>query len=76
MVWKLYKILRGDTCWQIAEDSGTTVEKLRGINKGLNCDAFEAGYAHVCARDVVLMDLQNSKFLGPCPCIMMPNAAK
>ncbi|KAM0335533.1 hypothetical protein ACHAQA_000581 [Verticillium albo-atrum] len=38
-----YKIADGDTCWAIAQDKETTVEKLLGINAGLDCDKLRIG---------------------------------
>ncbi|KAF3357598.1 hypothetical protein VDGD_01171 [Verticillium dahliae] len=38
-----YRIAKGDTCWAIAEDKGTSVEGLLGINVGLDCDRLRIG---------------------------------
>ncbi|CRK49002.1 hypothetical protein BN1723_008322 [Verticillium longisporum] len=38
-----YRIAKGDTCWAIAEDKGTSVEGLPGINVGLDCDKLRIG---------------------------------
>lgn len=40
---QLYRISKGDTCWKIAESTGTTVEKLTKINKALSCDTLKPG---------------------------------
>ena len=40
-----YGIVRGDTCWDIAEARKTSVEKLTEVNEGLLCDKLVPGHA-------------------------------
>ena len=40
---KLYRISKGDTCWQIAQERDMTVDALTKINKGLNCNNLMPG---------------------------------
>jgi hypothetical protein len=39
-----YGIKGGDTCWAIAQMSGSSVDALRKENRGLNCDALKIGH--------------------------------
>ncbi|KAF2171142.1 carbohydrate-binding module family 50 protein [Zasmidium cellare ATCC 36951] len=38
-----YVVAKGDTCWNIADDRGWTVDGLKEVNDGLNCDKLMPG---------------------------------
>jgi LysM repeat protein len=40
-----YTIVRGDTCWTIANGFGIDVARLKGANHRLDCDQLEVGRA-------------------------------
>ena len=40
---EMHRVSKGDTCWQIAADGGTTVEELNRVNEGLDCARLVVG---------------------------------
>lgn len=40
---QVYNVVKGDTCWDIAEHEGCSVEELKGWNDGLECDKLRPG---------------------------------
>lgn len=38
-----YVVRNGDTCWDIAERVSSTVDGLRDLNAGLDCDGLKPG---------------------------------
>jgi hypothetical protein len=45
-----YRIKAGDTCWAIAQTSGSSVDALLEQNKGLNCDMLTTGQTICVAK--------------------------
>lgn len=37
-----YRVVPGDTCWDISQTHGFTLKQLREANPGLNCDLLTA----------------------------------
>jgi predicted chitinase len=46
-----YTVACGDYCWKIATENGMSVDQLRGINPGLNCDNLQTD-VDVCIASV------------------------
>ena len=44
---KTHRISQMETCWQIAQDERTTVDKLTEVNDGLKCDHLVVG-SEIC----------------------------
>ncbi|KAH9910491.1 uncharacterized protein BXZ73DRAFT_58352 [Epithele typhae] len=42
---QVYKISRGNTCWNLADAWGITVDDVLRVNEGLNCDKLLPGQA-------------------------------
>ena len=42
-----YLVKSGDSCWDIANDRGTTVADLMSLNQGLDCNLLKAG-SEIC----------------------------
>ena len=38
-----YRISRGNTCWDLAQAWGISVDEILDVNKGLNCDSLRPG---------------------------------
>ena len=49
----VYRVSKGDTCWQIATNGKMTVEELQKVNAGLDCARLGVG-SELCVprRDV------------------------
>lgn len=45
---ELYNVVKGDTCYDIAQSRQTTVDGLYVANHGLKCDTLQAG-SQICA---------------------------
>ncbi|KAJ2895847.1 hypothetical protein MKZ38_006131 [Zalerion maritima] len=41
--WSGRKVVKGDTCWDLAKFAGVSVEKLLEGNKGMDCDKMRPG---------------------------------
>jgi len=41
--WKRYVVMRGDSCWSLAETHGLRVDELVYMNRPLDCDHLWAG---------------------------------
>ncbi|KAI0756126.1 hypothetical protein C8Q80DRAFT_9731 [Daedaleopsis nitida] len=44
---EVYRIARGDTCWDLSQNRGCSIEDIQNLNKGLKCEALRPGQA-VC----------------------------
>jgi hypothetical protein len=51
-----YRIVRGDTCWDLAELFGTNVGRLESQNPGLDCSALVPGKAICVPQEGDAMD--------------------
>ena len=40
-----YRVARGDTCWDLAQGRGCSVEDILEVNRDLRCDALRPGQA-------------------------------
>ena len=38
-----YRVVKGDTCWDLSQSNGFTLKQLRDSNPGLNCDSLMPG---------------------------------
>ncbi|CAK3844153.1 Hypothetical predicted protein [Lecanosticta acicola] len=62
-----YRITKGDTCWDLAQVRGTTVDGLKVANPGLNCDRLLPGYG-ICVpveKEVSIPEDGNNGGNGP-----------
>ncbi|EMD32593.1 carbohydrate-binding module family 50 protein [Gelatoporia subvermispora B] len=40
---EVYRVQQGDTCWGLSQTRGSTVDKVREVNPGLECDKLTEG---------------------------------
>jgi hypothetical protein len=46
----IYEVRPADTCWAIAQDHNMSVDQLKSINAGINCDLLKVG-EKICISD-------------------------